>query len=122
MSFNNYTPTGLPYLPTFNTITAISKSNVVTNTPTIVTTLTPHNYSTGLVVRLDIALTDGMQQMNGLVGDIIVTGPSSFSIDIDSSQFLPFSLTDKVHKSSCSLVVPVGEINSILTQSTRNIL
>lgn len=88
-----------------------------------ITTTFAHNYATGLVVRLYIAPTDGMQQMSQQVGTILtVPSPTTFTVDINSINFEPFSIVNPPHKNKYSTVVPVGEINSILTQATKNVL
>jgi hypothetical protein len=97
----------------------------ITNAPfATVTTSFAHQYITGLQVRLDIPIACGMQQANGLVGSIIVVSPSMFTIDIDTTSFDPFSIpmAASPHTNICALVVPVGEVNEILTGATRNIL
>ena len=97
----------------------------ITNAPmALVTTTFDNQYRTGLIVRLDIPLACGMQQANGLTAAIIVVSPSMFYIDIDTTTFDPFSIPVGVspHVDICAQVVPVGEVNEILTEATRNIL
>jgi len=63
----------------------------VTNAlPALVTSQNPHGYSSGIVVRLDIPEACGMQQANGLTGEITVIDPTSFTIAIDTTFFDPF--------------------------------
>jgi len=90
----------------------------------VVTTTFAHQYRTGLIVRLDIPLACGMQQANHVVAPIIVVSPSVFIINLDTTDFDPFAIPVGVspHVDTCAQVVPVGEINEILTEATRNIL
>lgn len=83
-----------------------------------------HGYITGTKVRLDIPPACGMQQANQLVGSIVVTGLTTFTIDIDTSTFEPFSIPVGAPPSVdiCAQCVPVGEINEILTAAVQNLL
>lgn len=58
--------------------------------PASVTTSFNHNYITGMIVRLNIPMGYGMQQANQLYGPIIVTGNTTFTIDIDTISMDPF--------------------------------
>jgi hypothetical protein len=100
-------------------ITAITNSLVA-----VVTTSFAHQYSTGLIVRFDIPPACGMQEINGLTAAIIVVSPSMFTVNIDTTNFTPFSIPmgASPHVDICAQVVPIGEINELLTQATRNIL
>ena len=90
----------------------------------LVTTTFEHQYKTGVIVRLDIPIACGMQQANQLTGNIIVVSPTMFLISIDTTLFDPFSIPVDAnpHVDICAQVVPVGEINELLTQATRNTL
>ncbi len=90
----------------------------------VVTTTFDHQYRTGLIVRLDIPLACGMQQANHVVAPIIVVSPSVFVMNLDTTDFDPFSIPVGVspHVDTCAQVVPVGEVNELLTEATRNIL
>jgi hypothetical protein len=92
--------------------------------PAVVTTTFNHNYGTGLVVRLDLPLPVGMQQANGLDGPIMVLSPTTFSIPIDTTAMDPFAIPmdPSPHDNICAQVVPIAEVNEILTQATRNVL
>ena len=97
---------------------------ITNDTQATVTTTFAHQYKTGLIVRLDIPIACGMQQANQLTGNIIVVSPSMFLISIDTTTFDPFSVPMGLspHVDTCAQVVPVGEVNEILTQATRNVL
>jgi hypothetical protein len=97
-------------------VTAISQSN-----PAVVTTSFAHQYTSGLIVRLDIPLENGMQQISGVPSPyvtypITVTSATTFTVPVDSTNFQAFV------NNVCTPVVPVGEINSQITNATRNVL
>lgn len=118
MSFCYAVPNPI-FQPAMRLIAAITNS-----AQALVTTTFAHQYNTGLIVRLDIPIACGMQQANTLTGNIIVVSPSMFLINIDTTTFDPFSIPVGVspHIDTCAQVVPVGEINELLTEATRNIL
>ena len=106
------------FQPAMRLITAITQAN-----PAVVTTSFDHDYITGTVVRLNIPPACGMQQANQLTGAISVISPTTFSIDIDTTQFAPFVIpTFTPHVNSAAQVIPVGEVNAILTAATQNVL
>lgn len=83
-----------------------------------------HQYSTGLIVRINIPRGFGMSQINQFSGKITVLSSSTFSLDIDSTNFDPFVVPaeNPGHFYTPATVVPVGEDNSILSQATQNVL
>lgn len=99
------------FQPAMRIITAISQSN-----PAVVTTSFAHQYITGTIVRLDIPQIDGMQQISGITLPITVTGLSTFSVPVDSTQYQAFTNTQY------ALVIPVGEVNGQFTAATYNVL
>lgn len=104
------------FQPAMRIVTAITKTN-----PAVVTTSFAHQYNSGIIVRLDIPLANGMQQMVGTAAlpvtyPITVLSPTTFSVPVDSRQFEAFV------NNECCCVVPTGELNSQLTDATRNIL
>lgn len=108
------------FQPAMRLITGVTASSTAT-----VTTSFDHDYLAGLEVRLYIPVGFGMVQANHLVGTILeVPTTSSFIVSIDTSSFDPFIFPSPVpwYINSYPLVVPIGEINSTLLQSTRNIL
>jgi hypothetical protein len=91
--------------------------------PMAVTTSFDHQYLTGAIVRFHIPLGFGMEQANQLTGTITVTGATTFTIDIDSTFFTPFSVPVVWPKDQqYAQVVPIGEDNNILTAATENVL
>lgn len=107
------------FQPAMRLIAAITNSF-----PATVTTTFAHQYVDGTIVRLDIPVADGMQQANGLKGAIKVTGSTTFTIDIDTTFFDPFSIpvSPAPYVNTCACVVPIGEVNSTLKAATVNVL
>ena len=99
------------YQPAMRIVTAISQSN-----PAIITTSFNHQYASGIIVRLDIPLANGMQQISGIQYPITVTGLTTFTVPVDSTNFQAFT------NNSCTCVVPVGELTSQFTNATNNVL
>src|ERR1700734_1201635 len=75
------------YQPAMRIIAAISNSN-----PVGITTTFNHQYVSGLIVRIDIPAALGMQQLNQMFGPITVTGNTTFTLPIDSTNFDLFVL------------------------------
>ena len=107
------------YGPAMRLIASITNAN-----PAVITTSFAHGYITGTVVRLSIPPACGMQQANGLTGTIVVLSPTTFAINIDTTNFdvfsIPLSLPFWVNV--CAQVIPIGEDNDILTAAVQNIL
>jgi len=83
-----------------------------------------HQYSTGLIARLYVPNGFGMVQANQLQGPITVINSTQFTMPIDTTNFDAFVVPAYQPGSfgTPAQVVPVGEINSILTQATQNVL
>lgn len=106
------------YQPAMRIVTAITNAS-----PALVTTSFDHLYLTGSIVRLDIPLGYGMQQVNQKFGPITVTGATTFTIDIDTTQFDTFSVaTTYPYNEQYAQSVPMAEINSLLTSAVQNTL
>lgn len=107
------------FTPAMRLIASITNSN-----PGVVETTFPHGYISGLVVRMIVPQRNGMYEINHLEGAIRVLTPTTFSIDIDTQFFEPFVIP--AYNSQLSTVgpqvVPIGEINSMLTGAVQNIL
>jgi hypothetical protein len=83
----------------------------------------PHLYQTGLTVRVVIPRYFGQEQLNGYVAPITVTSPTTFTMDLNSSTFNPAEAPPNPYMyNSFPHVVPVGEVNSQLSQATHNTL
>lgn len=113
--------------PTFQP--AMRIIDLITNgNPTIIITSFPHDYVTGEIVRIVIPRTPfnsigwGMAQIDNLTGTITVTGEDTFTINIDSTRFDTFHEGFALTADQFCQVVPIGEINEILTAATVNVL
>lgn len=98
-------------------------SNITNAYPAVVTTSTNHNYITGIIVRLLIPNGYGMTQVNKLHADIVVLSDTTFSINLDTTLLsaftTPITSPEDTQYAQC---VPIGEVNSILQASTKNVL
>lgn len=83
-----------------------------------------HQYQTGLIARLHIPLGFGMQQANQLEGVVTYVNDEQFTIDIDTTSFDAFIVPafNPGHFGTPACVVPMGEINDILSEATQNVL
>jgi hypothetical protein len=114
-----YGPFQTPYFaPASNDITAITNAY-----PASVTTYSPHGWFNGAVVRLYIPLNFGMQQANRMKGIIMVTGASSFSINIDTRAFDPFVVPSEQpgNNFTPAQCINVGEFANTLDNAFVNI-
>lgn len=99
------------YQPAMRIVTSVTNAN-----PALVTTSFAHQYANGIIVRLDIPLTNGMQQIAGITYPITVLSPTTFTVPVDSTNFQPFTNVN------CAQVLPVGELTTQLTNATYNVL
>lgn len=98
-------------------------SNITNGFPAIVTTTFNHQYHTGLIVRLDIPVGYGMAEANQKSGSIVVIDDTNFSIDIDTTNFVPFTTpANYPENAQYPLCVPFGEDNIYLAYATQNVL
>lgn len=83
-----------------------------------------HQYSTGLIVRLYVPEGFGMVQANELYGTITVVNDTQFTISIDTTNFDAFVVPAYQPGAfgTPAQVVPIGQVNSILTEATQNVL
>ena len=117
------------FYPNQQAISAISQS-----LPVIITTYNPHNYKNGLVVRVFVPSNKeyfpfkanvnylGIPQINGLLGEVTVLSPTTFSLPIDSSSFDTYTpgIGFPEDNEFVGQVIPVGEIALTLTSATVN--
>ena len=116
-----------PYiLPSMRIVAGITNAN-----PAAVTTLTTHQYISGTIVRLYVPITYGMFQADKLQGEITVTGPTTFTIDLDTTAFDVFVDPTPVYDPNAnpqprqalySMVCPIGEVNDLLLAAVVNTL
>ena len=83
-----------------------------------------HQYLTGLIARLYIPYGFGMVQANELYGPITVINDTQFTIPINTTNFDVFVVPtfQPGDFGTPAHVVPIGEINDILTEATQNVL
>jgi hypothetical protein len=99
--------------PVTNTVAAITNSN-----PGVVTTASPHGYSSGLIVRFEFFANFGMIELIGNTYFILVLSPTTFTISQDTTLFTPFSNSPTLQSPQ---VVPVGEVANTLKNAEKNI-
>jgi hypothetical protein len=115
--------------PTFQramrNILSITRANPAVITTTFNgSTAGDHDYSSGLIVRIMIPEGFGMSGINEFLGPITVTSTTTFTIDIDTSTFDAF-VVPAVYPGgfgTAAQVIPVGELNDMLTMATQNVL
>lgn len=129
-----YTDPSPIFLPAMRLILSITQTNPVVITTTLrtqvvggvlVAVAANHDYNSGLIVRMRIPEACGMQQLNDYVGEIIVTGPTTFTLNVDGTKFDAFDIpvvTNPFWADTCAQIIPVGEDNSLLTEAVQNIL
>lgn len=103
--------------PTFQPALRLIQS-ITNGFPCTVTTTFNHQYKTGTIVRLDILPGSGMPEANQLFSPIIVTSPTTFTMNLDTTTFDPFVLVGDAQ----SQAIPIGEVSSMLTAATQNVL
>lgn len=96
-------------------ITGITNAN-----PAVVTTSFAHQYETGLIIRLILPSGYGMYQANQLFSDITVIDSVTFSINIDTTLFDPFTIPGT--QVQYAQAVPIGEVNSTVYLAYKNVL
>lgn len=106
MSIANY------FVPNRQTVSNITRAN-----PGVVTTTQNHGYDSGLFVRFYFPVNFGMTQVNGNVYQITVLSPTTFALDVDTSNFDSFAI---LSASQSPQVIPVGEVASTLSESVVN--
>ena len=116
------------YAPAYRDILSISNSFPAS----VVTTFNginpgSHGYQTGLIVRIDIPRFFGMEPpatMNGTQGTITVTSPTSFTINLDTTNWGVFVIPtlNPGHSGTPAQVVPIGQVTAPVTQSFINVL
>ena len=103
--------------PISHIITDITQAN-----PGVVTTSQPHGYITGQYVRIDMQPKPwlfGMTQVNNIVFLITVLSPTTFSINMDTTNFDAFIALTRPQSPQ---VIPVGEVSSTLLAAEKNTL
>jgi len=90
-------------IATFSPITT-EIANITQANPGIVTTTVDHGYRTGFQVRIILQGHFGMQQLNGNLFTITVTGQTTFSLNTDTSGYDAFTLGTNKQVPQCQYV------------------
>jgi len=106
------------YQPAMRIISSITNASQA-----VVTTTFAHQYLTGTICRLHIPDGYGMQQANTLYAPITVTGTTTFTIAIDTTQFQAYATPSQWPETAqYAVVVPIGELSNQLTGAVQNAL
>jgi len=97
-------------------------ANITNSFPVTITTTFNHQYVTGLIVRIDVPLGLGIQQLNQMFGPITVTGNTTFTLPIDTTNFDVFVLPVVASGYQDAQSVPIGEVSSMISAATQNVL
>lgn len=98
-------------------------SSITNSCPATVTTTFAHQYATGQIVRLNVPRGYGMVEINQLYGPIIVTGDTTFTIDIDTTNFNVFAMPSNFpDNQQYAQVTPIGQIAQLIQYAERNVL
>jgi len=98
-------------------------ASVTNGYPAVVTTTFNHQYITGMIVRLNIPTGYGMVQANQKYAPITVTGDTTFTIDINTTNFPAFVVPASFpYNAQYAQVTPIGELNYTLQAATQNVL
>lgn len=115
------------FQPAMRNIFAITTTNPMLVTTTVDGTVAAnHDYATGLIVRLKIPWLYGMEQAKDLYGPITVLNATQFTLPIDATTFDPYITPVFVpgawFAQTPGQVVPIGEVNEMLTMATQTVL
>lgn len=106
------------FQPAMRIITDITNAN-----PASVTTSFPHQYKTGMIVRIILPLGYGMEEINQKFSDITVTGSTTFNINIDTTFFRVFTIPSTAPENlQYAQAIPTGEVNFTVYLATKNVL
>ena len=98
-------------------------SNITNANQAVVTTTFNHQYITGMIVRLNVPNGFGMTQVNQQYAPIVVTGNTTFTIDLNTTNYDIFTTPSSYPQSyQSATVTPIGELNNLLTAATVNVL
>jgi hypothetical protein len=84
--YPGYSQTQVAMNLTWQVIASITNAN-----PMVITTVNNHNYVIGMIVSFLIPSQFGMIQLNNVIGQVVGLTSNTLTIDIDSTNFTPFS-------------------------------
>lgn len=90
--------------------------------PVTITTTFVHGYMNGLIVRLFIPEKVGMQAANNFYAPIAVTGPTTFTMPLDTTTFDPYDVPNVWYIRAYGQTVPIGEVTETICLANVNIL
>jgi hypothetical protein len=91
--------------------------NITNANPGVVTTTVPHGYLDGLLVRIVLPGNFGMNVINDEVFTITVLSPTTFSLNIDTSNLDPFT---SILSKQAAQSIPVAEVAETLLMAVKN--
>ena len=114
---NVYLP-GTVQIPSALEIVAISQSNPMVVTVVVDSITAANTYRQGQAVRLNIPASYGMQQANGITATLLEVSGSDLSLDVNSTNFDPFSVPSSGIKPAS--LSPAGSRNLQYTNNFMN--
>jgi hypothetical protein len=102
------------FQPSMRVVTAITNAN-----PALVTTSFDNQFLNTDLVQFYMPLGFGMQQINGLIGQVTAVSPTTFTVNINTINFDVFS---DPNNGQFAQVTPIAELNSTLQGATANVL
>ncbi len=115
---NVYLP-GTIQIPSSLELVAATQTNPMEITVSVNSTTASNTYREGQLIKLNIPFGYGMQQANGLVVKILEVSGNNFILDINSSQFDPFSIPASGTKPAS--IAPSGSNNLQMSNTTNQI-
>jgi len=105
------------FQPAMRLINSITNAN-----PCVVECTFDHDYVTGLILRLYIPKNYGMYQADKFVGEITVLSPTTFSMNLNTTNYDSFSApTSPPYYHETAMCVPVGNIQDVYNVAVRNV-
>jgi hypothetical protein len=96
-------------------------ANITAANPAVVTTLVDHGYTTGQFVRMLVPSACGMTQLNNQLVTVTNINASTFSINVDTTNYTPFVFPlPAVGPFTPAEVIPVGEDSTVTTVNVLN--
>ena len=100
-------------------------TNITQAASAVVTLSVTHRMAVGGQVRFVVTSANGMEEINGLIGEItaISTANNTITVDIDSTAFTAWTFPTSAVAAlgyTQAQIVPVGEIATVLTEATDN--
>lgn len=115
---NVYLP-GTIQIPSSLELVAATQTNPMEITVSVNAITASNTYREGQLIKLNIPFGYGMQQANGLTVKILEVSGNNFILDINSSQFDPFSIPATGTKPAS--IAPSGSNNLQMSNTTNQI-